>query len=370
MKSQIEEKRCELCNKPYHYKYKLFGRGCINNIYNQLDIKRPKYYIGNKENYLLTKIAHLNHKYFLSKSKKQALAEMYIALNYLNKMNLNSLSKIKNDLIENMKSISIFHKKFSKFLPGITLNDFYNVYNDYIEFNQKLEEIKKDKEAEEKNKQNNFNKVNKENNIDYDKAILKSFSLIFDIHKIGNPLFHAAYYDMQYIFWKTVVVGGLIKDLKLSAYFLNISLENNGEYQEGGKDFIIDNNEEVTKIFFYDDEFKKIINQYLTNDNVSINNRITLPKGDLFYAINNATLIFNATKNENDTWNLNITIKDTYDFTDIKNLKQYVDSTDTVQKSLFSSTLNNFAAVSSSYGVIKYFNFLIKINTNDYKIEK
>lgn len=303
----------------------------------------------------------MNHKYFLSKSKKHALAEMYIALNYLNKMDLNSLSKIKYELIKNMKSISIFHKKISKFLPGITLNDFYNVYNDYIDFNQKLEEIKKKKEIEKKNKQNN---------IDYDEAVLKSFSFIFDIHKIGNPLFHAAYYDMQYIFWKTVVVGGLIKDLKLSAYFLNISLENNGEYQEEGKDFIIDNNEEVTKIFFNDDEFKKIINQYLTNDNASINNRITLPKGDLFYAINNATLIFNATKNENDTWNLNITIKDTYDFTDIKNLKQYVDSTDTVQKSLFSSTLNNFAAVSSSYGVIKYFNFLIKINTNDYKIEK
>jgi len=76
-----------------------------------------------------------------------------------------------------MKSISIFHKKISKFLPGITLNDFYNVYNDYIDFNQKLEEIKKKKEIEKKNKQNN---------IDYDEAVLKSFSFIFDIHKIGN----------------------------------------------------------------------------------------------------------------------------------------------------------------------------------------
>lgn len=39
----MEEKRCLLCNKPYDYKYKMFGRGCLDNIYGILDFhKQPK----------------------------------------------------------------------------------------------------------------------------------------------------------------------------------------------------------------------------------------------------------------------------------------------------------------------------------------
>ena len=69
-------------------------------------------------------------------------------------------------------------------------------------------------------------------------------------------------------------------------------------------------------------------------------------------------------------WNLEINIYDKYDFTDIKNASDYISSTDTVPMSLFSSTLNNFAAISSSYGVIKPFNFMIKMKVKNYKIEK
>ena len=58
-----------------------------------------------------------------------------------------------------------------------------------------------------------------------------------------------------------------------------------------------------------------------------------------------------------------------FDFTDIKNLKDYVMSTDSVIMSLLSSTLNNFATISSSYNVIKPFNFIIKITNDDYKIQ-
>lgn len=44
-------------------------------------------------------------------------------------------------------------------------------------------------------------------------------------------------------------------------------------------------------------------------------------------------------------------------------------SADSVPMSIFSSTLNNFAAISSSYNVIKPFNFKLKIKNDDYKIE-
>lgn len=48
---EINEKRCILCNKPYNYKYKILGRGCLDNLYEQLDIVKPPRIIRNKEMY-------------------------------------------------------------------------------------------------------------------------------------------------------------------------------------------------------------------------------------------------------------------------------------------------------------------------------
>lgn len=58
-----KEKKCALCNKTYDYKYKYFGRSCLNNLYDFLNIKKPLKFI-NKESYLLNKIAWKNHKFF------------------------------------------------------------------------------------------------------------------------------------------------------------------------------------------------------------------------------------------------------------------------------------------------------------------
>ena len=53
----MEEKRCLLCNKPYDYKYKMFGRGCLDNIYEVLNFHKTLKFVWNKEAYLCTKIA-------------------------------------------------------------------------------------------------------------------------------------------------------------------------------------------------------------------------------------------------------------------------------------------------------------------------
>lgn len=51
-------------------------------------------------------------------------------------------------------------------------------------------------------------------------------------------------------------------------------------------------------------------------------------------------------KNKDNTWNLEIEINDTYDFTDFKELKEYADKEDVVTD-IFSTLLNNFGVVSS-----------------------
>ena len=121
MKKNVE-KRCKLCNKPYTYRYDLFERKCISNLYLQLNIRNPRF-ISNKERYLCTKIALRNHKLFLSKEKKYALAENYIAIDYINKMDLKSLEEPKRELLDNIKNISLFKKNYIPFLQSTSLND-------------------------------------------------------------------------------------------------------------------------------------------------------------------------------------------------------------------------------------------------------
>ncbi len=342
MKNNVE-KRCKLCNKPYTYRYDLFGRKCISNLYLQLNIRNQRF-ISNKEKYLCTIIALRNHKIFLSREKKYALAENYIAMDYINKMDLKSLEEPKRELLDNIKNISLFRKNYIPFLQSTSLNDFYKIYNDYNKFKELLQ-----------NKDNNF-----------DEDALKGFELIFDANKILIPIVHNALCDMQYMFWKVVVIGGMLAKMKVSAYLMQISLDNSGEYKEEGQELII-NDKEISNLIMDNEEFKSILKNILKEDEVNIENKsIEFHKNDLLLSIHKATLNLRANKNDNETWKLNIEIKDTYDFTDIKGLKDYIDSTNSLPMSLFSSTLNNFAAISSSYNVIKPFNFVIKIDKEDY----
>ncbi len=91
--------------------------------------------------------------------------------------------------------------------------------------------------------------------------------------------------------------------------------------------------------------------------------------GDLLYSLHNATMFVNAIKNENSTWKLDGNIIDTYDFTEFKDLKEYVDKKESMLTDIFSTLLNNFGVVSSEYGVIKKYNINIKFNFSNYEIK-
>ena len=106
----MKEKRCILCNKPYDYKYAMFGRGCLDNLYEILNFSKSPKFVWNKEMYLCTKIAWKNHKFFLNRKKKYILAQKYIALNYLNKMNFETLNNIKEKISRDINNITTFSK--------------------------------------------------------------------------------------------------------------------------------------------------------------------------------------------------------------------------------------------------------------------
>ena len=229
------EKRCIICNRPHNYKYDLFGRNCLMNLYTQLNISNSRF-ISNKEKHLCNVIAHRNFKFFLNKQKKYALTENYIALDYLKRMDLKAVENIKLNLTKNIKNISIFKSYTKSMLPTYSLNDFYKIYNDYIDF------------------KNLLNENMQSNNKNFDETILKGFSIIFDANKISIPLYYSIFYEMQYMFWETVVIGGLLANMKLSAYLMQISLTNSGEYEKEGNILTIED-ENINKILFENDEF-------------------------------------------------------------------------------------------------------------------
>lgn len=125
----MEEKRCLLCNKPYNYKYVMFGRGCLDNIYEELGIHKPPRFVWNRELYLCTKVAWKNHKYFLSKTKKYDLTQKYIALNYLKNMNFDALKDIEEKMLKDIKNITPFSKDTYDFTDFKELREYTDEEN-------------------------------------------------------------------------------------------------------------------------------------------------------------------------------------------------------------------------------------------------
>ena len=345
-KEEYKTKKCVICNKTFDYDYDLFGRTCLKNLYEQLSISNPTF-TSNKEAHLCNKIAHRNHKYFLGKEKKYALTENYIALDYLERMNLKQTENIKEKIQDNIKNISTFKPLEKSMLLMYPLNKFYKLYNNYLNFQELLNKIDISKGVNDNN-------------------ILSSFSFIFNKEKINDPLYYWGYYGMQLIFWEMIIKGGELYNYKLSAYLLRKALTNSGKHYND-KNKIIFEDEKLSKILLENKDFKQKINELLINDEVDIKEENPVfEKGDLFYSIHEATLDLKGTKTENGNWNLTIVIKDKYDFTDFKTINEY--ETKSI-KDIFGSTLNNFGAISSEYKVIKPYVFEIRIKKNNYKIK-
>ncbi len=359
--NNINEKRCVLCNKPYNYKYKMFGRRCLDNLYGLLEFSKSPKFIWNKEAYLCTRIAWRNHKFFLSKNKKYSLAQKYIALNYLNRMNCRFLDDIKEKISKDINNISVFSRNIVSTI-SFELNDIYRLFNYTRKFDELIKELQNInwEEVDEKIAEN----------------FIKSMSFIFTITKKMNPISYAVFYSMQYTFWQVVVIGGMLKDKKLSARLLSNSLSLLGKEPE---DLIIQDSvtdELLIKSRVFNDEVKELIEKYgkgtdmfdlkdYEKDGVLLE----FEGGDLLYSLHKATMFVKATKNEDNTWNLEGDINDIYDFTEFKDLKEYVDNKEAMLTDILSTLLNNFGVVSSEYGVIKTYNVKIKFNFPNYKIK-
>ena len=109
----------------------------------------------------------------------------------------------------------------------------------------------------------------------------------------------------------------------------------------------------------------EIISKYGTKNefNISIEDKesVTFENSDLYFAIHIAKIEMKAKKENDSTWNADIILSDTFDFTKWKGLLEYIKDANSIPKSILSSTLYNFAFISQKLGVVKEFEVVVKL---------
>lgn len=372
-------KKCKLCGKTFNNNnYQLFGTSCFKTICELLGVVMPKNIKEkDKEKYLCSLIAKKFNKKRLTIKQKQYLTELYITTLFIDKIEYVNLNKLKKKIQKQIDNMNFFT---GIFLPNkalsMVLYSMYNLYNATDTFKRNLAEIEK---------------MHKEEKIDDnekdDKKVIQYFQYIFKVKKILNPKEYALNYYRQYIFWETVINGGLLFNYKLAAKLLRHSLSEVGDnpntYNVTDKDII----ENIKK----DNDFKlkldEIINhysneQYFKTVTEGEKEKFTFENNtDLKYAIHNAEIIVEGNKNKENKWDLNVEILDRFDFTDFIFPEEYNDkykeineNENKMQKQKVVSsvknglgyTLNNIALASVQYGVLKEYDVKISFSMYNY----
>ena len=345
---------CMLCKKDMKRSKNQFGDGCINNVYTFLDIDE-KVKRKDKEKILYQNIMDRTNISKLNNNQKIWLTDRYLTYKYLAKLPYGNFEDLKREIDRDIKRMNNI-KKFTEIHTAKTmeLKTAYDLYKKERKFQTSLDNVKNDaNSADEKLK-----------------LLLTSFSYIFNLRKHKNQYEGNAYSAMQFAFWQLVIeVGGKYFNYNNAAKLLSHSLEENPE------DMVITEGKMIDKII-EDADFNSKINEILAK--YGTEGQFNLEEGkesmrfsssDLYFAIHKANITMSALKNSTNTWNLDITLIDPYDYTDFKVLADYYFDTDNIMKSILSSTLYNFAYCSMKLGVMKTYDVIVKLKIDNYEVK-
>ena len=342
---------CLLCKRDMKISKGIFGSGCIKNIYSFLDMPMPKR-TKLREETLTNNIVRINRIKKVNKYQKMWLTDRYLTLQYLNRIPYGNYKKITNQIDNEIKNIDQINKNEEpKSSKNMSLKQAYDLYKKSTKF---IEGIKKIKEG-------NF--VDKESL----KLIISGFSYIFNIGKNSSQYEKSSFRAMQYAFWQTVIeIGGKYAELDISANLLQHSLEKRPQ------DLIITDGKiikEIIKDKYFLENINKIISKYgktsnsFTFDcNKDGNFPMRFADNDLYFALNKVQLYVKGLK-EGRKWILTIRLHDKYDYSEFKTVDKYYKDTNSIPKSMLSSTLYNLAWLSVKSGVMKEYYIDIIFNT-------
>ena len=344
---------CLLCKRNMKTAITIFGSGCIRNVYKILDLKIPKS-VKDKEQYLYKSIMKKLNIKSLNTNQKVWLADRYLTYQYLDKLKYGDYAEVKGELNNDIANVSKI-ENFSQFETAnkVELKQAYTLYKKEEKFDNYLSQVNYFQDSLE---------------VGY-KILWENNPVNLMIRKWTNPFEMSAIKSMQYALWQAVAIGGNVVGFDSSAELLEHSLT------DKPKDLVITEGKIVEEIK-KDSQFKKRLNEIVKEfgkDTSSFNTEeikkmsIQFDNSDLYFSIHRAEIKVIGEK-EKEKWNLKIELIDPYDYTEFKNLDDYVKDANSVPKSMFSSFIYNLAHVSVMFGVIKEYKVIVRFNIDNYEV--
>ncbi len=340
-------KRCSLCGRKISNTRYTFGLGCLKKMCNSVNIANVKNLKG--ENLLDRKILKLCDKSNLPKTQRQLLTDRYLTLNLLNKVPLNCYDNyrklLKNDIdtINSTTTIMNLHS-----CDVITLKQAFEINKKYTEYKNIFQEIIDGK----------YDTIQ---NISFD-AVRFAFSNYYN----DKPYLSDMTQILQYCILKTGVLVLTLIDFSCAAKCLDNSLH---KYPE---DMTITDKKIIEKIQ-KDNNFKACLNKIIEKygnkkefDTGEKNESLAFEDGDLFLAMHNAYINVIGSKQKNDKWNLDITLSDEYDFTDFKEMGEYIKD-DNFWMNFVGCTANNLAMIGTACNVVNTYKITVKLKIENWE---
>lgn len=344
---------CRLCSRDMKTSKDTFGNTCVRNIYSFLEMNMPRK-MNLREITLYNNVMKINKISNINTYQKVWLTDRYLTQQYLNKIPYGNYTRLINQINFEMKNINQLEtEEKPKSSRNMTLKQAYNLYKKATRFAEGIENLKK----------GNF--TDKESI----KLIISSFSFIFNMKKNSNQYEKNTFKAMQYAFWQSVIeIGGKYAGFDISADLLQHSLEKNPKdiYINDGKivQAIIDDKNFKNNINNIIESYGKNKDEFSFDSNKDGNFAMSFGESDLYFAIHNTELRVEG-KKQNENWILDVKLHDRYDYSKFKSMEQYFKDTNSIPKSMFSSTLYNLAYYSIKFGVMKEYDIDIHFKITD-----
>ena len=332
--------KCSLCNKKISSDNASFGLNCLKKVCSSVGIEDIKNLKGEK---LLNKeIQKICKKQGLNNEISKLLTDRYLTLQLLNEVKLEEYDKYRKSVKEDLDTINkITTPKELKSFKKITLSQANEVNKKYKKYKSIFKKIEDG---------------------EYDAIQIIPFSAVnfaFNMYYIKKPYMKDLNQKLQYIILKVVVFIAKQNELVFTAKCLDHAL------QKKPKDMIVTDDKIINKIkksSKFVSKINEILKKHKNQKSFSIKKGeeyLIFENGDLAYSIHKADIMMKG-KKINKKWNLDITITDTYDFTEFKKLQEYIGKD--IFISIAGAALNNVGILATSSKVVHPYEITIKFN--------
>lgn len=333
--------RCKLCGRLLLKASNCYGLECLRkmSLLVGMDDKIKK------ENKLNDEIEEKLGKNKLNKSQKQMLTNRYLTFKLLKDIDIDYYIEITKSIEKDIKNINKGTKsndvKSNKIITLKEAYEIYKLYNRYKKFKDEADVIINNKQFEQLQ------------NLAWD-TILFAYSTYYN----KKPYLTALTQHVQMFIWKVVISLARIWNLNCGADFLEYSLDAKPQDKDIISGLIVDKIKEDSR---FKNKIKEIIAEYGDGDEFDTLNKeyLNYESMDLFFALNNTNINVKGRK-LNKKWRLVVTITDTYDFTDFKEIGEYYSGN--IFAAFIGSVTNNAAMLSTACNVMNEYNITIKFS--------